>query len=345
MTKVITRYFDSEARAREVVRELAFRRISRRIIRVFTEAEGLVDTLTGAHVTPATAEAYHWRMAEGGAVVLVNAGIKPLGVAQTTREVMSSMGAVDLGNLTEEVVVADPPVRKLSVMAEHPLLMTRERDPESTNYHMANWPIPLISRRTPNRRSLIAPHARMADWPLRHILRTRPRDEFIFPRHARMANLIFPLTIRRNPSDTFAFPRHARMANWPVPLTNRRKPFTGSWIGRHARLANWPFPYLINGQTGTNALIPGGPRMANFILPLLSRRKPVDAFAFPRHARMANLALPLLSGRKPMTASIFPRHARMADMILPLVVRRDPKAPAKGGSLSRLLDWPTLSRK
>lgn len=347
MTQVITRYFESAARARLVEKELLFARFPRRILKVFNDADGLGHALAKAHVEPETIEAYTWRMEDkGGAVILVEAGHKPLGVARITRETMAKMGAVDLGNITEEVYVKDTISPRSSIRADHPLFLTRDRDPLNTNYHMADWPIPLISRRNPNMDSLVRPHARMANWPIGLILRSNPRDEFAFPRHARMANLLLPLTIRRKPSDNFAFPRHARMANWPMALTNRRKPYTGSWIGRHPRMANWPFPHLINGKTGTNSLVPGGPRMANLILPLTSDRKPVDKFAFPRHARMANLPLPLLSQRKPITTSMIPKHARMADLFLPLVLRQSGSSQRRSGTLlSRWLRLPTLSRR
>ena len=348
MTKVITRCFDSTTRAQAVKHELLVERFPAGIIRLFDDANGLPDTLTAAHVDAATAKAYQERVAAGGAVVLVNAGYKPLGVAKTARDVMARHGAADMGDLVEEVFVKDKPCQSSSILESHPLFLSKKRDPANTNYHMADWPIPLISRRKPNTESLIRPHARMADFPIPLISNRKPRDDFAFPRHARMANLIFPLTIRRKPSDNFLFPRHARMANFPIPLISRRKPFTGSMIPRHGHLANWPFPHLINGKTGTNALMPGGPRMAAFPMSLLSSRKPLDKFAFPRHSRMANLILPLLSSRKPYTGSIFSRHARMADFILPLISKRAATTPhGRSGSFSfsRMLGMPTLIRR
>ena len=347
MTTVITRYFESPSRARSARRELLFARFPRKSVQVLAETDGLIDTLTAAHVEPGTAEAYEHRVANGGAVVMVLASLKPLAAAQTAREVMARLGAQPLGNLPEEIFVADGPTKRRSILVDHPRFLLRDRDPDDTNYHMANWPIPLISRRKPYRDMLMSPHARMADWPFPLIARLKPRDEFAFPRHARMADLIFPLTIRRAPSDNFIFPRHARMAEWPIRLISRRKPYSGSLIGRHTRMANWPFPHLINGQRGTNSLVPNGARMADFPMSLLSDRKPADKFAFPRHARMANLIMPLLSRRKPFAGSIFPRHARMANFLLPLVVKREPEASGRAGglSLSKLFGLPTTLRR
>lgn len=350
MTKVITRYFDDAAQARKVEQTLLFERFPPSILRVFTTADGLGEALGAAHVDAATAAAYQERMANGGAVVLVNAGHVPLNVARTAREVMGRMGAADMGGLTEEVFVKDAPRGRLagSVLEGAPLMMTRRRRPDDTNHYMADWPIPLISRRKPYSDSVIPRHGRMADWPIPLISRIKPRDEFAFPRHARMANWPFRLIIRRKPSDNFLFPRHARMANWPIPLLSKRKPYTGSLIPKHGRMATVPFPLLINGKTGTNALIPGGPRMADFPVDLLSDRKPYTGSIFPRHARMANFPIGLISRRKPSTASIFPRHARMANFILPLVIKQrttESGEPRKGFSLSRLLGLPTLIRR
>jgi hypothetical protein len=347
MTTIITRYFEDAAQARTVERELFFRKFSRRAVRVFDESEGLIAELTDLGVDPATAEAYEHRVGKSGAVMLVLADYRPLGAARIARDLMAENGATSLGNLPEEIVQKQAPLGRPSVLTEHPHILLSERDPDDTNYYMADWPIPLISRRKPYSDMLIDPHARMANWPFPLIARIKPRDEFAFPRHARMANIIFPLTIRRAPSDNFIFPRHARMADWPIRLISRRKPYTGTMIGRHTRMANWPFPHLINGKQGTNALIPGGPRMANFPMRLISRHKPIDAFAFPRHARMADLFLPLVSRRKPITASIIPKHARMADFILPLIAKRKDTPPGEQSSfsLSRLLGLPTTTRR
>ena len=321
MTKVITRYFDRLAAARLVRKELLhMRNFPRRIVHVFENADDIEERLAVKHVLADTAKAYKGRLANGGAVVLVEAGYKPLGVAKITREVAAQMGAADLGDIVEEVRVKDDTNFKLSVDQDHSLILSRFRDPDDTNYHMANWPIPLISRRKPFRGSLLPhDHAHMANWPISLISKRKPFTGSIFSRHARMANFPIPLISKRKPADRLAFPRHARMANFPIPLISKRKPYTGSIFARHARMANWPFPHLINGKQGTNALMPGGPRMANFPISLLSDRKPYTGSIFSPHARMANFPISLISKRKPFTGSIFSRHARMANMILPLV--------------------------
>lgn len=371
MTKVITRYFDSVEQARLVARELVRQeRFSKKIISLFEDADSVADALTSQNVHPDTAKAYAKRMSKGGAVLMVMAGYKPLSVAQTTRDVTAKMGAMDLGDLVEEVEVADPPAgqRKLSVLEDQPLIFTRDRDPFSTNYHMADWPIPLINRRKPFKEMLFEPHARMADLFLPLISRRKPKDNFAFPRHARMANFPIPLISKRKPKDKFAFPRHKRMADFPIPLISKRKPWTKSIIPRHGRMATVPFPLLINGKTD-NSLMPGGPRMANFPIPLISKREPADKFAFPRHARMADSPIPLLSNRKPYTESIVPKHGRMADFGLPLVIKHglDPNAApsefsltkalgtaefneegassASSFSFSKMLGWPTTIRR
>ncbi|WP_299685398.1 PucR family transcriptional regulator [uncultured Tateyamaria sp.] len=349
MTKVITRYFDNAEAARKARKELLYiKRLNRRIVHLFEAETGSADALEAAGVASATAKAYADRLAKGGAVLLVRAGHKPLSVAQTSRDVMADMGAADLGDLVEEVEYKDKVERGLNVLRDHPLMLSRPRDPEATNFYMADWPIPLINRKKPFTMAVFPPHARMANWPIPLINRRKPYTKSIFSRHARMANFPIPLISKRTPKDKFAFPRHARMADFPIPLISRRKPYTGTMIGRHTRMANWPFPHLINGKTGTNALMPGGPRMANFPIPLLSDREPYTGSAFSRHARMANFPIPLISKRTPKDKFAFPRHARMADFILPLVIKGgDRKRSGKSGgfSFSEMLGIPTLSRR
>lgn len=349
MTQIITRYFDSVDQAQTVYRELVrIRRFSPRILSLYSTADGLADKLTATKVDPKTSKAYQKRVQDGGAVLLVRAGYKPLSVAQAFRDVTAEMGAADLGDLVEEVTVKDKPTYGLSVLADHPHMLTRPIDSTDFNPHMADWPIPLISRRKPFRGSVIEPHGHMASWPFPLLSDRKPYAGSIIAPHARMANFLLPLLSDRKPYDRSIFARHARMANFPIPLISRRKPYTGSLFPRHQRVANWPFPHLINGKTGTNALIPGGPRMANFPISLLSARKPYDKSIFGRHARMANFPFPLISRRIPFSGSAFPRHARMADAILPLIIRRsDAASPSKGSgfSFSRLLGLPTIIRR
>lgn len=337
MTKVITRFFEDAKKAKAVERKFLEQRFPRSILRVFTDVDGMSVALEAANVEPATAKAYAKAMGKGGAVMLVKAGHKPLGVAQITRDTTAAMGAKDMGDLVEEVYVADKPGASSSVLTDHPLFLTREKDPDQTNHHMANWPIPLISHRKPKDEFAFPRHARMANFPIPLTIRMKPRDDFAFPRHARMANFPIPLTIRRKPSDKFLFPRHARMANFPLPLLSKRKPYTGSLIPRHQRMANWPFPHLINGKTGTNALMPGAPRMANFPIPLTSDRKPFTGSLIPRHGRMANFPISLISKRKPFTGSIFSKHARMANFPIGLLSKGEGRF-----SLSKMLGMPTI---
>lgn len=342
--QVITRYFEDANQALAVRYEMVKRqRFSPRIVHFFDQKDGLVEALTKADVETATAKAYDTKLAQGGAVLMVMAGHKPLCVAQTTRELAAAMGASDMGGLVEEVFVPDPKVGGISVLTDHPRFLTRDRDPLDDTYHMADWPIPLISRRKPFNEMLIEPHGRMASWPFPLLSKRKPYAKSAIAPHARMANFPIPLISRRKPADRMAIPRHGRMANMILPLISRRKPFTGSLFPRHQRMANWPWPHLINGKTGENAIIPGAPRMANFPISLLSSRKPYTGSAISRHGRMANFPISLLSGRKPFTGSMFSAHARMADIFLPLVIR-DGDAPktGKGWTLSKLFGIPTL---
>jgi len=76
------------------------------------------------------------------------------------------MGAIALEGLIEEVSVKEPAKAALSVLRDHPHFLTREKDPYGTNTHMADWPIPLISRHKPMSLSMFPKHARMASFPV-----------------------------------------------------------------------------------------------------------------------------------------------------------------------------------
>ena len=348
MTTNITRFFDSAETAREARRELYhLRRLSARIMDIHDDPATLASALAADQVAPATIEAYAARMAAGGgAVLLVRAGFKPLNVANITRETAARMGAVDFGDLEQEVVVPDTHNPLLSVLRDQPLMLSRPRLPDSTRFHMADWPWPLVVRRDRAPDTVMAGNPTMTGGLYPLTMEYKPFTDSIFPRHARMANFPIPLLSRRKPFTGSIFGRHARMANFPIPLLSRRQPRNPSVFPRHGRMANWPFPLLINDKQGGNALMPGGPRMANWPMRLLSGRKPYTGSIFGRHARMANFPIPLISRRQPSTASIFPRHARMADMILPLIIRRgETTGRHEGFSLSRLLGLSTIIRR
>ena len=340
MTTIITRYFDSAEQARSVRSELIrFRRLSPKIIDLYDSTDGLLDALAAQSVETETAEAYAARMANGGAVVLVRAGYKPLSVGNTTRDVMEDRGAVDMGPLNEDVYVKDAFRPGLSILEDHPLMMSPPRDPESTHYAMANWPIPLLSRRKPFTDSVFPRHARMAAFPLPLTIRMQPFTGSIFGRHARMADFPIGLISKRKPYTGSIIGRHARMANFPIGLISKRVPKNRSIFPRHQRMATWPFPLLIHEDSRTNTLMPGGPRMANFPISLISKRKPFTGSIFGRHARMANFPIGLISRRKPYTGSAIAPHARMANFPIPLLV-----SPSDF-SFSKMLGLPTISKR
>jgi hypothetical protein len=366
MTKIITRAFDSAEQARNVRSELIrMQNFSPRIVGLYDDANGLADALSAAHVDATTAKEYEKRVKKGGAVVLVRAGYRPLGVAQTTRDVVAEMGAVDMGDLVEEVYVNEGPERfSNSILLDHPRLLTRNRVPGSTTYHMANWPIPLISRRKPMTESIIEPHAYMADKPIGHLVPHETRYgrfpfDLLIPGSPFMAKFPFAHLV---PGHKFMakfpfahlIPGHKHMAGFPfghlVPGHKFMAKFPfGHLVPGGMRMANWPFPLLINGKPGTNSLVPGQKYMAKFPIDhLVPGHKHQAGFPIghivPGHKHQANFPIPLLSKRKPADRFAFPRHARMADFILPLITKSDRAAPDvdKRWSFSRMLGLPTL---
>ena len=299
MTKIITRYFDTVEAGRMVKRELVYaQQFSSRILRVFESSEGMTEVLIAQGVEAATAEAYAARMANGGAVLLVRAGFKPLCVAQITRDVSAQMGAVDMGGLVEEVYIKDSRRPSLSVLTDHPHMMSRPLDSAMRSTYMANWPIPLISRR-------------------------KPFNGFVFPPHARMANFPIPLISRRKPFTGTLIGRHTRMANWPFPHLINGKPGTNALIPGGPRMANFPIPLISQRKPSDNFAFPRHARMANFPIGLISKRKPSDAFAFPRHARMANFPIPLIIRRTETSAGSGAEFSeRRGYFGLPTLIRR-----------------------
>ena len=297
MTNIITRYFESAEQAKAVAFELVYRqRLSPRIIDLHDSAEGLVDALTPFQVLPETAAAYQTRIAEsGGAVMLVRAGIRPLAVAKTTRQVCAAMGAVDMGDVVEEVRVKDPP-SSLSVLRDHRHMMSRPLWFKSGNSHMADWPLPLISRRPPFTGKVIEPHARMATWPIDLLLPGNKRYgrfpfDFLVPGHKFMAKFPFAHLVPGHKfMAKFPFghlvPHKVRYGGFPFGLLVPGQKFMakfpfGHLVPGHRRMANWPIPLLINGKQGQNALIPGHKYQAKF---------PIDHLV-PGHKYMANFPI------------------------------------------------------
>ncbi len=334
MTQIITRYFaEADAAQRAMAEMVQFHRFSPRIIHIWTDASQLAGGLGKKQIAPATVQAYAQRLTSGGAVICVEAGYKPLRVAQTTRELTAELGAIPLDGVDEEVWVKDPPQFGGSILSDHPLLMTPRRDPGSTNYYMANWPIPLINRRKPSTQSLFPRHARMASWPIGPLL----------PGHVRDGSIPIGLLV---PSDKYMakfpfahiVPGHKFMAKFPF----------GHLVPGHARMANWPFPLLINGEKHTNSLVPGHKFMAKFpfahlvlgrvrygrfpIGLLVPGRKYMAKFPFahivPGHRFMAKFPF----------AHIVPGHKHMANWILPhskntaaWAIPRAPVGPSPAG--------------
>jgi len=359
MTKIITRYFDSGEKARLVKHELVQRqKASPRIMEIFDTPKDMGEALGKAGVRHETIAEYEKRLADGGAVMIVKAGYKPLGIAKTTRDVMAAHGPVDLGDLIEEVVMKeefDPLANTL--LLDHPLLMSRPRDPDSTTFHMANWPIPLISRRKPMTESVIEPHAYMANRPIGHLV---PHDVrygrfpfgLLVPGNKYMAKFPFGHIVPGHKyMAKFPFahivPGHKHMAKFPfghiVPGHKFMAKFPfGHLVPGGMRMANWPFPLLINGKPGTNSLVPGQKYMAKFpfahLIPghkhqakfpfghIVPGHKFMAKFPFahivPGHRFMAKFPFGhIVPGHKHMAkfpfAHIVPGHKYMANWIFP----------------------------
>ncbi len=344
MAKIITRYFDRVQSAKNTRYELVqMRNAPSQIVTIAETTDQLDRLLASAPVETATAKEYKKRLAKGGAVLLVRAGYKPLGIARMAREAAASEGAVDLGKLVEEVSVPDEVREPMSsIFADHPRFLTKPRDPDSKTFHMANWPIPLLSRGKPSEVSIFSKHARMASWPIGLVAPEKPRyGAFPFgllvpgngfmakfpiahlvPGHRFMAKFPFAhLVPGKGYMAKFPFahlvPGHKFMAKFPF----------GHLVPGHARMANWPFPLLIDGEQGTNAIVPGHKFMAKFPFAHLVPGKGYMAkFPFahlvPGHKFMAKFPFGhLVPGHRFMAkfpfAHIVPGHKYMANFVFP----------------------------
>ena len=175
MTQVLTRYFESASNCLDVKRTLQFEGFPRKDMLIFTDPKGLAGVLVSENVDPETAAAYQERLKSGGAVFLAKATYRPLGAAKLTRKTLADMGPVNMVGLTEEVYVKDRPGRTASILNEHPLMLSRSKDRSPAGYYMADWPIPLISRRKPADAFLFPRHARMANWAIGVLLSGKTR--------------------------------------------------------------------------------------------------------------------------------------------------------------------------
>lgn len=374
MTKVITRYIEAASLATAVKNELLYRRrVPPSIVRTFSNAEGLADALIAADVDPDTAQKYQDNFAPGGTVLMIRAGYKPLGVAKMTRDVLAAMGATPLPGAVEEVAIKDQ-VRALpSLLEGGPLLMTRRRDPNSTRYHMADWPIPLLAPRRPSVKPAFPPHARMASWPIDLLLPGTKRYgrfpfDYLAPRHVRYGrfpfDLLAPSHVRygRFPFDLLV-PGHKFMAKFPfdhlVPGHKFMAKFPfGHLVPGHRRMANWPFPLLINGKAHTNSLAPSKVRYGRFPIDLLvpghkfMAKFPIAHLA-PSRIRYGRFPFGLLvPGHKFMAKfpfdHIVPGHKHQANFPIPLLVghsKETNKDWAGGFTISKIVGIPTVIRR
>ena len=277
MTQLITRYFESEDKALAVKRSLQFQKFPGTDLMVLTDAKGLVGKLVAEKVEEATAKAYETKLKKGGAVLVARATYKPLGAAKLTRR--ETIGAVDMGDLVEEVYIKDRPGETVKIFNDHPHMLTRRLDSTRRSNYMADWPIPLINRRKPDDNFLFPRHQRMASWPIGLLLPGTVRYgrfpfDYLIPGHKHQADKPIGLLVpggkryARFPFDLLV-PGQKYMAKFPfahiVPGHKHMAKFPfGHLVPKGMRMANWPFPLLINGKQGTNSLVPGQKYMAKF---------------------------------------------------------------------------------
>lgn len=209
MTTVITRLYADETKALAVAKRLRWEGFPRSAVQVVTtrtgEDQGTLAARMERVLVPAeAAPVYAGRVAGGNALLIVRATYKPLGAARIAREALERTGAIDVGDVPDDVYVKDPPDHAPSIMKDHPRFFTlpfeddddfragpvtpafgfrllspprERRSAISGGRYMSRffWPMPLLTR---NRRanSAISGGRQMsrAFWPM-PLLSTRRR--------------------------------------------------------------------------------------------------------------------------------------------------------------------------
>lgn len=173
MATVISRFLEDEARAKKLERTLANARFPRGDVKVLTKedketAKALTARMTKLGIEEDTAKAYAKKLSDGGAVLCIRAGYKPLTAKTIALDILDKAGIEEMGGVDEAVWVRDTPSKSQSILADHPLFFTRVPDPSNRKGPVSTAVgLRLISRRKPGKRSVMSSGRRMSRffWP------------------------------------------------------------------------------------------------------------------------------------------------------------------------------------
>ncbi len=209
MTTIFTRLYASQDIAAGVRDRLYRAGFPRHMMRIVTchangEPHGLMSRIRKARVPAREASVYAARVAEGGALLIVTAGYKPLGAVRIGREALRGTGALPCNVEAEEFKVAKLPDHAPSVLKDHPRFLTAPPDPDHPGGPLSDqlgfsmvsstrrmnsalkggrliFPFPALTRGR-NARSAIkgGGHYSRVFWPMKLVTR-KPRRRSVIP--------------------------------------------------------------------------------------------------------------------------------------------------------------------
>jgi hypothetical protein len=227
MTTVITRLYESVDMARDVAATLRAEGFPDATLDVITTADA--DRMEAARVDRRAAERYASAMAQGHALLVCRAPFTPFGAAARAQMVANATPSVDVGVANENVYireVADLGRHEASVLAHHPLMMTRD---DYVGSGWSGWRLSdvfgftTVSRRRARPDNLSTGHKSTAFWPGK-MLSTRPRRSSVISGGRHMSRGWWPMPLVRTGSKRSILKSHPLITprfGWPIRTAQR----------------------------------------------------------------------------------------------------------------------------
>jgi hypothetical protein len=198
MTTIVTRLYKSPEAAERVAEALRADGFPDRTLSIITEADPA--RMTEARVDPDAAEAYAKAITKGAALFVCRAPFVPFGAARRAIEVADGEPAIDAGVADEnrhEEEIAKTGTEALSVLGNHPLMLTRE------DYVGSGWSGWRFSD--------------LVLWPT--VSRRKTRPDNLLRRHPHITGSSGSLVLSGSrKSSVIPGGRHVSKAFWPMPL-------------------------------------------------------------------------------------------------------------------------------
>jgi len=193
MTTIITRLYESEAQAGNVVDKLKAEGFPENTYDVITSADA--SAMEAAHVGAEAAATYAGKMDPGNALLVVRAPFVPFGAARAAMTAADSEPSIDMGGMNQNVhVEIEQKEVSRKILTDHPLFLTSKERPKTQHKTVSeSLGFSLLSDRKPASNSI---------------------------RHGHWANFLFPLISHRKPTGQTI--RHGFWANFAVPHLTKK---------------------------------------------------------------------------------------------------------------------------